>query len=84
MFNFDKTHDPRKNTNLLGKIFGEPLHFKEALRKTEQLFLQCRVNSNAALLTHEKSLLRTASFQQYIIDNLFHPHAKPSSILEPT
>ncbi len=81
MLFLDKTHDPRKNAQLLTQITGKHLDLKQAIQETAQLFQQCRVNDP---VPQPKQLPTPRPFSDKFIEILFRLFAKPSYVLEPT
>jgi hypothetical protein len=82
MLTLDKTHDPRKNKQLLVQINGNQLNLKKALHETERLFEQCHKKQIPPFL--KKNHSDSVSFLGKIKEHIFRLSAKRSKTLEPT
>ncbi|WP_066306463.1 glycosyl hydrolase family 28-related protein [Bacillus sp. FJAT-29814] len=81
MLDLKKTHDPRKNTNLLSQITGKQLDLKAAVREAEQIFEKCRSKETPPLLGSRTAKLPV---KEKLAERLFRLLAQPSKVLEPT
>lgn len=82
MLNLMKTHDPRKNADLLSQITKKQLDLKMAVLEAEQLFEQCRSKVISPL--HNSPTTVPLPFKEKATERLFRLLAQPSKVLEPT
>jgi hypothetical protein len=82
MIVIDKSHDPRKNADLLVRITEKQLDIKKAIRETEQIFQECLGKEISPQINNKGSA--KLPFSQKILGVLFRFTAKPSRVLERT
>src|SRR3954454_7530719 len=82
MLHLDRTHDPRKNAELLAQITQNRLPIKKKILKTEQLFKQTCQKSIPVVPT--KLSKQPRSFSEKMIEGLFRLLSKPSTLLNPS
>ncbi|MGG3562271.1 glycosyl hydrolase family 28-related protein [Neobacillus rhizosphaerae] len=82
MISLDKTHDPRKNAELLATITGRQLDYREVVREAEELFQQSLSEEFVPLPNKKPS--QSVGYKDKITEVLFRLLSKPSSLLEPT
>jgi hypothetical protein len=82
MFNLEKTHDPRKNAELLAQINENQLDIKEALQEAEQLFKLCRAKE----ISHQSNRIQSHSvpFSQKTREVFFRIFSKTTKLSELT
>src|SRR3954470_2365757 len=82
MLHLDRTHDPRKNVELLAQITQDRLPIKQKVLKTDQLFKQACQNTIPVL--PNKLPKHSLSFQEKMTEVFFRLFAKPSTLLNPS
>src|SRR4051794_26748077 len=82
MLHLDRTHDPRKNAELLAQITQNRLPIKKKILKTEQLFKQTCQKSIPVVPT--KLSKQPRSFSEKMMEGLFRLLSKPSTLLNPS
>ncbi|MGJ7922078.1 glycosyl hydrolase family 28-related protein [Neobacillus sp. LXY-4] len=82
MFHLEKTHDPRKNKQLLAQINEGQFDLNEAVKETEQLFIQLNENRLPNLKVYPPST--SIPFTQKTIEWLWRLFSKPTRILDHT
>ena len=82
MLHLDRTHDPRKNADLLAKITQNQLPIKKKILKTEQLFKQACQKPIPVVPTQVSKQPR--SFSEKMMEGLFRLLSKPSTLLNPS
>ena len=82
MLHLDRTHDPRKNADLLAQITQNRLPIKQKILKTEQLFKQACQKPIPVLPT--KLPKQPRSFSEKMMEGLFRLLSKPSTLLNPS
>ena len=82
MLHLDRTHDPRKNADLLAQITQNRLPIKQKILKTEQLFKQACQKPIPVVPT--KLSKQPRSFSEKMMEGLFRLFSKPSTLLNPS
>src|SRR3954452_14159001 len=82
MLHLDRTHDPRKNAELLAQITQNRLPIKKKILKTEQLVKQTWQKSIPVVPT--KLSTQPRSFSEKMMEGLFCLLSKPSTLLNPS
>ncbi|WP_342429782.1 glycosyl hydrolase family 28-related protein [Neobacillus sp. FSL H8-0543] len=82
MIHLDKTHDPRKNADLLVRITKKHLNIKKAIQETEQIFQEQLEKSISP--QKNKIVSKKVPISQKPLEVLFRFIAKPLRILERT
>ena len=82
MLHLDRTHDPRKNAELLAQMTQSRLPIKQKILKTEQLFKQACQKPIPVLPTKLSKQPRT--FSEKMMEGLFRLFSKPSTLLNPS
>lgn len=82
MLYLDRTHDPRKNADLLAQITQNRLPLKQKVLKTEQLFKQACQNTIPILPNNLPKQPR--SFSERMTEVFFRLFSKPSTLLNPS
>jgi len=81
-FTLEKSHDGRKNKELLRQIFAEPYDMKQLVNETQQLFEQV-VSKKMATIPYKPQTL-SIPLSQKILEKLFRFSAKKTAVSEPS
>ena len=84
MLYLDKTHDPRKNVDLLAQITQNRLPIKQKVLKTEQLFKQACQKPISIPVVPAKLPKPRRSFSEKRTEVFFRLLSKPSKLLNPS
>ena len=83
MLHLDKTHDPRKNADLLAQITQNRLPIKQKVLKTEQLFKQACQKPISIPVAPAKLPKPHRSFSEKRTEIFFRLLSKPTTLLKP-
>ncbi|WP_042357052.1 glycosyl hydrolase family 28-related protein [Bacillus rubiinfantis] len=83
MLKLGKTHDPRKNAELLAHITKNKVAIRDAVQETERLFQECLLNEPVPVPRTTKNTESSLPFSQKIGKVLFRPLSQPAAIKQP-